>query len=357
MVKVGNGSLTAKGSAQLDGFDTPFGVDGSAQALHFPLRVGSLAAFVDGKAELHGARKDGVLAVSATLHDGLAQLPKLVGGKRTQSLTPTPEVLFTDPEALALRADEAAELAEDAPVRASIKAHIPGPFRMRSSELGTDLDGDLDVELLGEVLRISGTVDSSWGRIDLLGRRYEIEHVHVSFDGNPKPDPALDIKITRAVDAATVIIHVRGTMNQPELELSSEPPIYDQSQIIGIIVSGDPGSTRISDAATDQKVVGAISGVLVNQIKDQIAPGLPIDVIRIDNNDAASGTSRLEVGKYITDSIYVSYIHQFGAPTGLHPVNANEAQLQYRFKRRYQLETKFGDAGVGALNFYWSLRY
>jgi len=103
--------------------------------------------------------------------------------------------------------------------------------------------------------------------------------------------------------------------------------------------------------------VGAISGVLVNQIKNQIAPGLPVDVIRVDNNDSTSGTSRLEVGKYITESVYLSYVHQFGAPTGIHPVNSNEAQLQYRFKRHYQLETKFGDAGVGAVNFYWSLRY
>ena len=82
-----------------------------------------------------------------------------------------------------------------------------------------------------------------------------------------------------------------------------------------------------------------------------------VDVIRVDNNDSTSGTSRLEVGKYITESIYLSYVHQFGAPTGIHPVNSNEAQLQYRFKRHYQLETKFGDAGVGAVNFYWSLRY
>lgn len=356
-VKVGNGGLVASGSARLDGFATPLGLDMSAQATHFPFRLGSFAAFVDGQTQLHGERKDGVLMVTATVNKGLAQLPRLVDGKKPQSLSPMPDLVFTDPAELRRRAVEAAELAEDAPVKASIKAHIPGPFRVRSSELGTDLQGDLDVEVLGEVVRITGTVESTWGRIDLLGRRYEIERVRVSFDGSPNPDPALDIRITRVVDAATVIVRVRGTLKRPQLELSSEPPIYSESQIIGIIVSGDPGSTRISDAATDQKVVGAISGVLVNQIKSQIAPGLPIDVIRIDETDSTSGTSRLEVGKYITESIYLSYVHQFGAPTGIHPVNSNEAQLQYRFKRHYQLETRFGDAGVGAINFYWSLRY
>ena len=356
-VKLGNGSFNASGSAQLDGFDVPLGVDVSGQAVHFPIRVGSFAAFIDGKTELHGSRKDGVLAVVATVSDGLAQLPRLMNGKKPQSLTRNPDIRFTDAAAVRERAEVAVEAAADAPIKASIKAHIPGPFRIRSSEIGADLEGELDVEVLGEVMRISGAVDSTWGRLDLLGRRYELESAHVRFDGAAEADPALDIKITRAVDAATVIIRVRGTLKHPELELSSEPPIYDQAQLIGIVVSGDPGSTRISDAATDQKIVGAISGVLVNQIKNQIAPGLPVDVIRVDNNDSTSGTSRLEVGKYITESVYLSYVHQFGAPTGIHPVNSNEAQLQYRFKRHYQLETKFGDAGVGAVNFYWSLRY
>ena len=178
-VKLGNGSFNASGSAQLDGFDVPLGVDVSGQAIHFPIRVGSFAAFIDGKTELHGSRKDGVLAVAATVSDGLAQLPRMMSDKKPQSLTRNPDIQFTDAAAVRERAAEAAEAAEDAPTKASIKAHIPGPFRIRSSEIGADLEGDLDVEVLGEVMRISGAVDSTWGRLDLLGRRYELESARV----------------------------------------------------------------------------------------------------------------------------------------------------------------------------------
>jgi autotransporter translocation and assembly factor TamB len=355
-VKVGNGSLDANGSAQLDGSTAPLGVDVTAKAARFPVRLGSIAAFVDGQVTLHGRRDRGVLALVATVSDGLAQLPRIVDGKRAQSLAPMPDVVFSD-RAERRRVEEARRPTMGVPIHATLAAHIPGPFRLRSSELGTDLEGDLDVAVVGQDVRVTGAIASSWGRIDLLGRRYEIERVRVSFDGAAKTDPALDIELERAVGDAVVIIRLRGTLDHPELELASEPPIYNQSQIIGIIVSGDPGSTRISSAASDQTIVGAISGVLVNQIRSQIAPGLPIDVIRIDSDSALAGTSRLEVGKYLTQSIYLSYLHQFGTPSGLHPVNANEAQLQYRFRRHYQVETKFGDAGVGAVNFYWSRRF
>ncbi len=354
-VKVGNGSLDARGGARLDGLTAPLGVDVTATAARLPVRLGSIAAFVDGRVTLHGRRDHGVLALTATVNDGLAQLPRIVDGKRTQSLAPMPDVVFSD-RAERRRVEAARRPRTGPPLRASLAAHIPGPFRLRSSELGTDLEGDLDVAVVGQDVRVSGAIASSWGRIDLLGRRYEIERVRLRFDGAPKTDPALDIVIKRAVGDAMVIIRLRGTLDHPELELSSEPPVYNRSQIIGIIVSGDPGSTRIS-SASDQTIVGAISGVLVNQLRSQIAPGLPIDVIRIDSDSALAGTSRLEVGKYLTQSIYLSYLHQFGTPSGLHPVNANEAQLQYRFLRHYQVETKFGDAGVGAVNFYWSRRY
>ena len=35
----------------------------------------------------------------------------------------------------------------------------------------------------------------------------------------------------------------------------------------------------------------------------------------------------------------------------------NQAQLEYRFKKRFALDTMFGDAGQGSIDLYWTLRY
>jgi translocation and assembly module TamB len=105
--------------------------------------------------------------------------------------------------------------------------------------------------------------------------------------------------------------------------------------------------------------LGAVSSLVVNKLKEQVLPGLPIDVIRFDSGGSAGGlaASRLEVGKYLTDNIYVSYVHQFGEPAGLRRVNSNEAQLDYRFAHHYEIDTVYGDAGVGAADLYWTIRY
>ncbi len=359
-VKVGVGALRASGNVQLDGLQ-PTKVDLHAEADRFPFQSGNVGAWVDAHVDVHGERQGGALIGKITVTKGTAHLPKLAGGRKLQSTGALVDVSYTDGKARKQRLAEAHAKQEGETVAADIAAHIPGPFKVRSAELMTDLQGDLDIKLVDGVPKIYGSVETTWGHLELLGRRYEIERVRASFGGQVDPDPALDVRVTRQITGTQIVIEVHGTAKKPHLVLSSEPPLYDQSQIIGIIISGDPGTQQISDRSTDQKVVGAISGLLVSKIKDSIAPGLPIDVIKVDTGDdgyTGLGSTRLEVGKYLTEKIYVSYVHQFGGNlNALRKANSNEADLEYRFKRHYEVATRFGDAGVGAVDFYWTYRF
>jgi hypothetical protein len=64
------------------------------------------------------------------------------------------------------------------------------------------------------------------------------------------------------------------------------------------------------------------------------------------------------VGKYITHDVYVSYAHQFGQPvlSWVH-VNANQATVEWRFARHFQLDTSYGDAGVGGADLVFKYRF
>ena len=358
-VKVAEGKIAGSGTLLLDGLQ-PAKVDLAVDSDRFPFFGGNVGAWVDARLTLHGHRENGQLVGTLTVQKGTAHLPKIGGGKKLQSTGPLADVVFTDAAARRQRERRRRAAAGTDKPLVNVVAHVPGPFHVRSPEVSADFQGEVDLQLVDGVPKLFGAVEALSGHLELLGRRYEIERVRAGFDGAVEIDPAIDVRLTREISDTTIVIEVHGTAKKPELVVSSDPPIYDQSQIIGIIVSGDPGSQRISDRSTDQKVVGAISGLLVNKIKDQIAPGLPIDVIKVDTGaEGYTGlaTTRLEVGKYITDSIYVSYVHQFGQPNTLHKINSNEANLEYRFKRHYEVATKFGDAGVGSVDLYWSYRF
>jgi hypothetical protein len=359
-VAVAGGSLSASGKAKLAGL-VPAQLDLTADAKNFPLRIADVGAWLDARAALKAETRDHRLIGTLTISDGTAHLGRLSSRRRLQPTGPLADVVFVDARAVRRRRARERAVHASGPARVELTVRVPGVLKLRSPEVRTDLRGELDIKLAGVVPKISGHVESTWGNLELLGRRYEIETARFGFDGRVEVDPQLDVRVTRQLSNATVVIEVHGTAKKPELALASDPPIYDSSQIVGIILSGDPGDQRIDTRNTDQKVVGALSGLLVNQIKNQIAPGLPVDVIRVDAAAGASagalGATRVEFGKYVTDTVYLSYVHQFGTPTGLRRINANEASIEYRFKRHFQIASRFGDAGAGQLNFYYTLHY
>lgn len=66
----------------------------------------------------------------------------------------------------------------------------------------------------------------------------------------------------------------------------------------------------------------------------------PVDVIKVDNQSTTTGQSRVEIGKYLTDRIYLGY--------------ANHAQLELRSRRSFSLDSMYGDAGVGSFDVSWT---
>jgi translocation and assembly module TamB len=64
--------------------------------------------------------------------------------------------------------------------------------------------------------------------------------------------------------------------------------------------------------------------------------------------------TRVEIGRYVGDRIYLSYAHVFGASD---TQNSNEAQIEYRLTGRWIVETVLGDSGVGGIDALWTHRY
>ena len=363
-VASGDGTFVATGDATLDGL-TPQRFDLSATAHDFALVFGALAARLDTALTAHGdaAATDGV-ASHIEIAESTVRLPRIGGteSRTLQSLDPLERVNFIDDQARAEAVEVAAAARAAASRPASSKLHfdtrIPGPFFIRSKEVNTELRGELHV-LAGDELTVTGGVDADAGWVEIIGQRYAIDHARVAFSG-PIDAPQLDVRITRQLTEATLIIEVHGTPQQPDLDLSSDPPIYDRSQILGIIISGDPASQQVSDRTLDQRLTGAVSSLVLGKIKDAIAPSLPIDVIHIETGESGYtglDDTRLEIGKYVTESVYVSYIHQFGAVSTLTRANSNEGRLEYRFLKSFQLDASFGDAAIGGIDLFWTRRY
>jgi translocation and assembly module TamB len=359
--RLGPGKFDVTGNAKLDHL-VPASLDLVLHTKQLPALENPISVAVDSKITVHGERKNGALSGTIRIDSGSARLPTLTNVRNLQSTSALKDVVYIDERGRAAVLKRRREA--NRPLSLTIETKLPGPFHVRSKELDVDLRGDLAATVHGEDFRLRGVVESLiGGHLELFGKRYDIDQVRVSFDGGKTINPFIYVKLTRQLIAALITIEVQGTVEKPQLTLTASPPIYSDSQIIQAILGGDPGEGT-TDRGLDQKVTGAISGLVVGAIKDQLAPQLPIDVIKIDVGDSSTAgytgiaQTRLEIGKYLTNSIYVSYVHQFGAlQIGTQVLSANLGTFEYRFKRHYALDLTIGDAPEGRADLFWSIRF
>jgi autotransporter translocation and assembly factor TamB len=371
----GQGWLILGGAAGLTAQRAVF----SAHARHFLIAVaGSTGARLDGDLAVDAALRADVLSGKVRVPEANVWLPKgppTGGGRDLQKISPHDDISFVDQAALAAaerqqrshRQEQDLQAPDQGPLRLAVEA-TSGPIYVRGKDLDIEVRSSIEVGTIPSGPRagaptLSGAIHIPRGRINIQGQRFDFDHGDVTFDGSPDVNPQLDIKLEHEYPDAHVVIELRGTPKKPQLRLSSDPPIYDQAQILSLILTGQPGGQGASGKPGKPfDPTAAVATAVLSRLADQLAPQLGLDVLRVENQEIQNGQgeatgdkdTRVEVGKYITDRVYLSYAHIFGAPENS---NQNEAHVEYRITRRWMLETVFGDAGQGGVDALWIHRY
>jgi autotransporter translocation and assembly factor TamB len=372
------GHINATGQAQLAGGSLK-SIELTTTVKNLPIVAGPIGLWLNTKLQATGSVSDNTLRVKIAVPYGTVRLPplSLTGNRDVQSLGPLEDVRFVNAAArrAAARAAAAAQKRAAAaanekkapailPQRVLVTLELPRSFTVSGPDLKTSVSGHLDGELsakrtTGPVL--TGEVHTQGGEVDLLGRRYDLERGEVSMSGEVPPNPLLNILISRKLDDDTIIyVQVTGTVSKPTLSFRSDPPNYDSSQVLSMVLSGSGGTG--GSGTLQQHAVGTVAGFLVGQIKDKLGKAMPFDVVKLNVSGTDTwGTNQtaLEVGKYLRDNMYLSYTQYFigNTSTILHTVNNEQVSLDWYFLPNYLLSVMGGDQGVGALNLYWKKRF
>mgnify|MGYP000202107228 CR=1 FL=1 len=369
------GKLNASGSAQLDGMVLRT-ASLKVNASRFPVSAGPIGLWLDTDIDISGETKGGTLRGKVKVAKTTVTLPKLESGRSVQAIGPLEDVRLVDAAARraavaqakeeqkkeAKQAKAAQQPNKDAgglPSRTLIAVELPDPIRVIGPEIKTSLMGHIDVEMNApkNTPIIKGEIHSLSGWVQLLKHHYQLSRAQVSLSGESPPNPIIDVQISSQMQDAMIYIGASGTAQKPRVRFSSDPPIYDESQVIALVLAGG----RQGGGGMEQRVIGGLSSLLIDQLQEQLAGGLPIDVIRFDlgsNDPMSTNRTSLEVGKYIRDDLFLLYTHRFGSSLNtLHRSNNDEVTLEWHFFRNYQVDLMGGDQGMGALNLYWLKRF
>lgn len=362
-VNSGPGRLSATGELKLEQLE-PERFALRAEAKRFQLGVPPIArATLDGAIALRGSQRRQKLDVAIDLRDGVLRVPKIDAQRELHASGALPDVVFDDRVARAERRRAEKKQAKRAgrARRIAVRAKTDS-LMVRGEQIDVEVESDLRIEPGPRGARINGQLQIRRGTVEILGNRYEVERALVRFSGERPPDPVVDIRLRRDFPEATVYIALRGTMEDNELQLSSDPGGYDQSQLLSLITLGrvDPRAGE-SGGDRSQAVASAVSQAVLGLLAQQVATRVGLDVARVgigQTQDQTTGEARIraeaEIGKYITRRLYIAYRRVFG---GQDTENANEALSEYRISSRWLLMALFGDRGVGNLDLVWTYRY
>jgi autotransporter translocation and assembly factor TamB len=195
-------------------------------------------------------------------------------------------------------------------------------------DINLTVGGDLHVRKeTGKPLTLTGTVNTVRGFYQFQGRRFDVTREgRIRFVGLPDFNPLIDVTATRVIDGVEARVQVTGTAREPELRLSSTPPL-DEADVLSLIVFNAP----INSLGTDERVAlsqraGAIAaGFVAAPLAESIGRALDVDLFEIETTSEAAGFgASVTLGQQINEQLFVRFRQNFG------PQDASEFILEYQ---------------------------
>jgi autotransporter translocation and assembly factor TamB len=205
-------------------------------------------------------------------------------------------------------------------LRMNVRLTVPNDLVVKASSLQTPgspislgalnitLGGDLVVEKNPRnpaVLR--GTVNTIRGNYDFQGRRFEIlRDGTVRFEGLYPPNPSLDIRTRRIIQSVEARVDIRGTVQKPEIVLSSTPPL-EQADILSLIVFNQP-LNQLGEGQQTSLVARAqaiATGAVAGQLAQSIGNALHLDTFEIDVAPENGGGPQVTLGQQVGQNLYI----------------------------------------------------
>jgi autotransporter translocation and assembly factor TamB len=208
----------------------------------------------------------------------------------------------------------------------------------------------------------NGVLTSRQGNVYYLDRTLRVTSGTVTFPNVNRLNPELDIAAELplppngggADQPQKIVLGVTGTVEQPELAFRSDPPVWDNVQVLSYLnLNATPEQLR--DIEGQQAVTRMLSDRLLSYFQTRVAKRARgfarLDYLEFESGLLGDARTRLTVGKYIGPNLYVSYTQYFDEQF------APAFRIEYYVDRRNEVVAARDDDGRFSLRYRFKLRY
>jgi autotransporter translocation and assembly factor TamB len=295
-------------------------------------------------------RLEGTVDVeSATIH--LAELIEKVTANPYSTTATVDSLAGADEAARATPASAEAPVKNEQPTLFSaleldLTLAVPDNMVVRGDDLrpaNAPIDvGDMNITVGGELrlrkaaggeFSVVGDVDTVRGSYNFQGRRFEIlRDGHIRFDGTDELNPVINIRARRIISGVETFVRVQGTLKQPELSFSSNPPL-DQADILSLIVFNTPINElgEGQQVSLTERATALAGGYLATGLSRSISNALQLDEFEILTGERGFGPT-LSVGEQVGEHFFFRIRQGFG------DAQATELILEYQLEDHMRVQ-------------------
>ena len=255
----------------------------------------------------------GNLLFAGTLSNALLR-GEIVTGQSELSLAGTlpPEVVELDVDEVNITNATYARI--KAPVSAAdpsvlildLDISVPGRAFVRGLGLDSEWMGNVKISGNANAPNVAGVLNPVRGRFSLMGKSFRLERGAIHFTGTDDVDPLLDLTAEHKAKRLTAMVRVTGSASKPKIALTSRPPL-PESEIASQVLFGTDSSNlspaqslQLASAIATYSGTGGAVGIL-----DATRRALGVDVINFAESEENPDVTRVSVGKYVTDGVYI----------------------------------------------------
>jgi autotransporter translocation and assembly factor TamB len=241
-------------------------------------------------------------------------------------------------------------------VEMKLNIDIPKDSWVKGSGANIEVEGKIEINKnLKEPYIVTGNIDVVRGEYQFMGKLFVIQGGTVSFRGKEIINPFIDVRALYEISRIEVYINITGTAEKPKIKLSSNPPL-EENEIVSYLVFGTSSDTLGTDdrVAFQEKAGEFLGAMAVDEIRDMFGDQFAVDILTIKGGQTGFGETGIEVGKYVTEDLYVGYerysyerffYQRYFFSPGVQSsiITANRAVIEYRIFDFLTVESKIGD--------------
>ncbi len=340
--KAGDGTITAHGSVGLDAVGG-FPIDVTATLDRARLAKGDdIDATVTGSLHVTNGKAGGLVQGNLTVPDaryqivrqGASAIPELSGIRRKGS----PPAKSADPAPL--------------PSKWKLDIGMRADNRIFVSGMGLEAEWRTRMHVGGTTASpsVTGTLEVVRGTYSFAGRRFDIDHGTVTFQGGLF-NPALDIAANTTVEDVTAGIAIGGYAQAPQITFTSTPTLPPDEVLSRILFGSSVTSLSPVQAIQLAAALNSLrgSGGGLNPL-GKLRSVAGIDRLRVLGADENAGRgTALAAGKYISNNIYVEIITDARGFTA--------TQLEISLSRALSILSQAGSFGTSSISLQYKKTY